>query len=318
MLRILSHVSEYNASTRGRGSFRRPACSALMLALALGIAGGVPAQAAPADQDSTILDVEYVMDAGPKTVELCVGDTEDIYVTVALVVTEQIGSEPPFDTNEYYPGEEVKALVRPENAGSAFPYVMVSGPLPPRQTQLGSYMRWSGSNILRFEFTAERAGSAIVEFTHLTPKKRLTPARPQRVDVTARDCYAAIQSAMATEFTKKYICDLKQPYVLEGTIPLGAAGTVESTAEFTPFPDDPLNGSFVFKARHSTDGCLDLAGGRYTVKLKPWKPLPTSNEGNIIFSGAGISICPYGQFPIQNIGYEIKILPDALNDCEAP
>ena len=305
------------ASTTRIGLLWRTACIAVMLALSIGSAGYLPARAAPAAQGSTILDVEYVMDVGPTDVELCVGETIDFYLTVPLVVTEQIGSGPPFDTNEYYPGEEVKTEVVVEKVGSFYPLVRVSGPLPPGGAQLREIKRWSGSEILRFEFTAEQAGSTIVKFIHAKTAKHLTPARTQKANVKARDCYEAIQSAMAKEWSKKYICNLEKPFILAGSYDLGLAGTYDTEAEFTPFQGDPLHGAFLFTGVHSAGGCVDLAAGQYTVKLKPWIPLPGLKEGNIIFSGAGISMCPEADYPIQNIGYEIKILPYPPEVCVA-
>jgi hypothetical protein len=312
------NLMESSAGTTKIGLWWRTACIAFMLALTLGRAGYLAAQAAPAAQQSTILDVEYVMDVGPRDVELCVGETADFYVTVPLVVTEQLGAGPSFETNEYYPGEEVKTEVEVKKVGSFYPLVRVSGPLPQGGAQLGAFKRWSGSDILRFEFTAEQAGTTIVKFIHSKTSKRLTPARTQQANVQARDCYEAIQSAMAKEWREKYICNIEKPFILAGTYDLGLAGTYDTKAEFTPFQGDPLHGSFLFTGTHSAGGCVDLAAGQYTMKLKPWIPLPGLKEGNIIFNGAGIAMCPEADYPIQNIGYEIKILPDAPDVCVGP
>jgi hypothetical protein len=169
---------------------------------------------------------------------------------------------------------------------------------------------------LWFYFTAKEKGTTTIEFKHTNGVLGAPRAASLTAQVEVDDCWEAYATGLwtgntANNWTKKDICSLERPFVLDGSgTAVGgmATGNMKSRAfffwPFQPFAVAGLtalqDGRYVMVGGNQLTGlgmevnCTIVGSGSYQTFLFENR---TPREGNFVLNGSSVTYCEGAEFP---------------------
>jgi hypothetical protein len=268
-----------------------------LLALALSSLAEAAPAISPAAETAT-----YGLNVFPQDLELCVGEQKFIKVTVPLIVTrvDNLGAE--HSAPIYNVGEGVVPTVDDRSIATILPNGLettTSGSVYFDPDNLAPLVR---SNVylfmetpinLIFEVTGNKKGTTQIHFEHTAAATRHGRALTVDVQVNVVDCWEAYATGLWTgnkenNWTKKDICSLERPFVLEGN-GAGEGGGATSVLNSKAYFFWPMGEPFgVAGLTALQDGSYVYVGGR------------TDTFGSLISSCTSVGSGSYQQFIFEN------------------
>ena len=297
----------------------------LVLVLLTALVASTLAQAASLHHPSTQGNIyNYVVKVEEQNAKVCVGQTIDFIVTVTLDLTFFDSAGVGHSVPVYYTGERVVPSITGSQIGTISPaasstsHRLGGDPLAPIQIPRGQGRILTSRQSLYslplvFTFSAEETGTTTIEFAHTERAFRGAPVSTHTAvaNVEVTDCWEAYATGLwtgnaANNWTKKDICSLERPFVLDGNgkavVPMGQADFRSRAFFFWPF-QNPFavagltalqDGRYVMVGGSTITGqgmevhCTLIGSGSYQQFLFGNR---TPREGNFILNGSSVNYC---------------------------